>query len=346
MASSESITSLLKTIRASAETTEESIRKITKELQSNNELPSFIQANNNSNNATGVSLLSLKNDALLSYVNSLGLLMLSKVEELKGVDDDAINKAKEKSIENTVVQRVVLERGVKGLENKISYQLDKMVRAYNRAKDEDKKGANSEKLSKEEKENSNDENEDEDDEDSDADLNFKPNAMALVSKLDSKNKKKNVKSDSTAEGEKYRPPKISAVAPPVANADHRQSNDGKNENRRRKLQSMEEYIAEHGDAPMVARSIGSNIVDHGRGGIKTNREQAKEDEIERYEEENFTRLPSTMTKKTGKEKRNAKENNFFGEDWSIFGNNNDKGFSGNSRKKSSAWDRAKKRKTR
>ena len=59
------------------------------------------------------------------------MIILAHVEKLSE-EDDNIEDAKLKSIANSITQRVCLEKGIKPLEKKLNYQLDKMVRAYNR----------------------------------------------------------------------------------------------------------------------------------------------------------------------------------------------------------------------
>ncbi|KAM9917118.1 hypothetical protein OXX59_009553, partial [Metschnikowia pulcherrima] len=72
------------------------------------------------------------------------------------------------------------------------------------------------------------------------------------------------------------------------------------------------------------------------------RDKQKEMELQRYEESNFTRLPSTATKKSFRQKMAERANTFAGEDWSMFNNKRDLK-EGTSRKRSSgtAWDRVK-----
>ncbi|GMF07463.1 unnamed protein product [[Candida] boidinii] len=121
------------------------------------------------------------------------------------------------------------------------------------------------------------------------------------------------------------------------------SNDNSGK-RRRNLQSMDEYLAELGDAPTVEHSIGATIIDNGRS-MKTDKDRKKEEEITRYEEDNFTRLPTKATKISAKEKAKKKKNEFFGEDWSMFDNTRDfKESASRKRKPANAWDRAKRRK--
>lgn len=289
----------------------------------------------------GMSLLSLKNSSLLSYINNLVVVILAHLERInEDADTDKIEELKSKAVEGVVKQRVCLEKGVKPLEKKLTYQLDKMVRSYHRMEEDNAKmeaKINTQAEEAQDNESASDsESEDSSDEDEDA-LSYKPDASALA-KMATKNSRKG-KSESSTE-DKYRPPKISAAAPPRATFDDRAV--GKKPTR--KLQSMEEYLAESSDLPQAESSIGATIVDHGRGGVKTSRDKQKEKEIQRYEESNFTRLPSTATKKTFKQKMAERANTFAGEDWSMFNNKRDlKDGTSRKRKAGTAWDRVKRR---
>lgn len=292
----------------------------------------------------GMSLLALKSNSLLSYVNNLALIILSHLTRLQ---QENVEEQKEAAVKASIEQRVTMEKGVKPLEKKLLYQLDKMVRSFYRMEEE------SAKLEEKVKEqsatigrnpaHSNEDSEDEssDSEEEDDALSFRPDAAALARMAPSKQKRKPTKDVPEEESkEKYKPPKISAVAPPSANFDDRAGPKQHN----RKLQSMEEYLQETSDLPQTETSIGSTIIDKGRGGVKTSRERQKEKEIQRYEESNFTRLPHTATKKSFKQKMAERVNNFAGEDWSMFNSNRDlKDGTSRKRKAASAWDRAKKR---
>lgn len=288
----------------------------------------------------GMSLLAAKSNAMLAYVNNLALVVLAHVERLSGNADGARDAA----VRGTVQQRVAMEKGIKPLEKKLAYQLDKMVRALHRMEEE---AAKMEALV-EQRALAGDESESELDADSSSDddnLAYKPDAAALAKMTKGRGRSDRGRADRTDkedEGkEKYRPPKISAVAPPSSfddKAGPRQSN--------RKLQSMEEYLAEASDLPQAESSIGATIVGHGRGGVKTSKDKQRELEIQRYEESNFTRLPSTATKKTYKQKMAERANTFAGEDWSMFNNKrNLKEGTSRKRKPTSAWDRAKRKRT-
>lgn len=349
--------SLVKQIRVSAESTNDSVNKLSKQVADQSfykvsENCSSLNDLENKDSVRGVSLLGLKNHAMLSYVNSLALLLLSKIEEMKATtqdDESTVAKAKDEAIKNTIIQRVVLERGVKGLEKKLSYQLDKLIRNYRKA-EESKEDAKEQSL-----ENAENEGKEEDDEE-DSDLDFKPNTRALMagSKKKVSGSKKILENgeanEETMANGKYKPPKITAVAPPSSTTLTGQAHgQDRNSNRRRKLQSMEEYLQEQGDAPREGHSIGSTIVNHGRDGVKTNKELMKEQEIQRYEEENFTRLNLTVSKKDKKQKARERkkqmENTFGGEDWSMFNNvgAGDTSGAGKRKRASSAWDRAKRK---
>lgn len=298
------------------------------------------------NKVEGMSLLSLKSESLLSYVNNLVLVLLSHLERLeKSGNNEKIEKLKASAVEGTVQQRVCLEKGIKPLEKKLTYQLDKMVRSFHRMEEDNEK---METKINEKVENGIDGSESSESESSleseseDDALSYKPDASALanMSKRDKKDRRGKDKEEKESDG-KYRPPKISAAAPPSTFNDRA----GPKHNVR-KLQSMEEHLAETSDLPQTESSIGATIVDHGRGGVKTSREKQKEKEIQRYEESNFTRLPSTATKKTFKQKMSERANNFAGEDWSMFNNKrNLKDGTSRKRKTGTAWDRVKRRRT-
>ncbi|ODV64118.1 small subunit rRNA maturation protein LCP5 ASCRUDRAFT_5991 [Ascoidea rubescens DSM 1968] len=311
---------------------------------------------NKNNKLKGMSLLALKNSSLLSYINNLALIILSKVELLdhhleksdentkdgeKGVE---IEKILNKSIENTVTQRVILERGVKSLEKKLNYQFDKIVNTYKRMEKDSQELDKKPKSIASQSINENDSSDNDGDSDSDDELNFKPDTQSLIKTIKSTSEKENVSTSNL--NEKYKPPRISAVAPPTSNKD---SLDKPMKSKNKRIQSMDEYLKEYGNAPLLEASIGSTIVNHGRGGVKTNRDREKEREIQDYEENNFVRLPSSKSqrKKSGRESRQKQLNVFGGEDFSIF--NNSKSFKSSDFKRkrsdnsSSAWSKAKRR---
>ncbi|RLV86524.1 U3 small nucleolar ribonucleoprotein LCP5 [Meyerozyma sp. JA9] len=316
---------LLQGIIDSAEATQRSVSALEKSL-STDTVPELVQdmlKKLGQSAPEGLSLLSLKNSALLSYINQIALVTLCHLKRMHG---DDVEEARNQAIENSIAQRVCLEKGVKPLEKKLNYQLEKMIGSYVKMKE------NEQKLEQSLEKNGSVEDSDSDAESDDEKLAHRPDAAALAKLSKPKD------SDTTSTKEKYRPPKISAVAPPTKDAPVQRSN--------RKLQSMEEYLRESSDLPQVDQSIGTNIVDHGRGGIKTQAERKREKEIQDYEESNFIRLPSTSTKTSAKQKRHNMMNTFAGEDWSMFNNSRDISSStSRKRKPNSVWDRVKRKRT-
>ncbi|RLV94873.1 U3 small nucleolar ribonucleoprotein LCP5 [Spathaspora sp. JA1] len=326
---------LLNDIINSVKATKTSIDNISEQLdQPHPELISSLVEKSPTSTVEGVSLLQLKNQALLSYINNIALVVLGQVAKLEDEGSEKVGELWDESVKRSIVQRVTLEKGVKPLEKKIGYQLDKMVRAYTRMEEDEQKIEN--KLNnRDEDGSSSEEEEEEDSEEEDDKLAYRPDASSLA-KLAPRGRES--KTTSETSNEKYVAPKISAMAPPSAIPKEKPS-------KTKKLQSMEEYLQDQSDLPTAEASIGSTIVDHGRGGVKTSHDRKKESEIQTYEENNFIRLPSTQTKKSFKQKQRDMANQFAGEDWSIFNNNDREVSSGTSRKRkpTSAWDRVKKR---
>lgn len=249
---------------------------------------------NEQDSANGISLLELKNEALLSYIANLLIISASQIEQ----NDEIFSSSRERAIE----QRVTLEKGVRGLEAKIAYQVNKALRAYRRSQEEGEEGNASVKPRKQAAAP------EESDSDSDFDpATYRPNVSSL---------KTQAADEDSDDNRTYVAPKISADMPTTE-----QRSEKPRDNRRRRDFAMEEYIRESGDAPIAEASIGSQIMDYGRGGERTSRERQKDLEIQNYEESNFTRISGTSSKRARKEaaqrQRDATTNKFFGEDWSF-----------------------------
>jgi U3 small nucleolar ribonucleoprotein protein LCP5 len=344
----ESVDELLKGIITSLDVTKTSIESILKASDSEGEsYPDLIQnllQKLNIDKLEGVSLLSLKSHSLLSYLNNLVLIILAHVEKLSE-EDDNIEDAKLKSIANSITQRVCLEKGIKPLEKKLNYQLDKMVRAYNRMEADESQAIKTAQENNENNEQGSNADDDESSEEEDDALSYRPDSAALAKLTQSKSKSSTSREprdeEASESAEKYKPPKISAMAPPKADP----TATGSKSSNTRKLQSMEEYLRENSDLPQLESSIGSTIVDNGRLGVKTDFDKKKEREIQRYEEDNFTRLPNTMTKKSFQQKQRDMAHTFAGEDWSMFNNSRKLDETSRKRKPGSVWDKVKKRRS-
>ncbi|CCD23283.1 small subunit rRNA maturation protein LCP5 NDAI_0B02480 [Naumovozyma dairenensis CBS 421] len=376
------LNSILKEMNASLETVSESIEILhnnylqdheeTEQEGGNNTddtLHSYLKLNKNEK----VSLLSLKNDSMLSYINSLLLIVGNKLKTRKGNNDDdvAFYDLRDKTIEN----RVVVERGIKPLEKKLSYQLDKLIRAYYKAEKEFKDAENraiekSALHDKKESTNSDDDDDSGSEEDEDEEMAYRPNTTGLTKTSSKEKAASRAKEQEEGEGEGegdgtegadenesgiYRPPKINAMLPPTQQSSHFEDKfivkEHKNRSNHSRMQAMEEYLKDQTDQPDWESSIGANIVNHGKGGIKSSRASEKERKVTSYEEDNFTRLNNLGTSKIEKKKqkqreRMAKVNIIGGEDFSIFNSKRkmeDSTSRRGNKKSRSAWDRAKRR---
>lgn len=302
----------------------------------------------NGKSADKVSLLSLKNGSMLAYMNSLLLVIGEKLD--RNCTDPTAAEGRQRSIQH----RVVLERGVKPLEKKLSYQLDKLTRAYTRM---EKEYVEAEKRALEKSQHkSNDRAEESDEDSSEEEMSYRPNTDGMASTKSSKQSAKagvEEVNEESANGEIYRPPKISATLPPQQLSyfeDKFNAQDHKDRSSKSRMQAMEEYIRETSEQPGWESSIGANIIQHGKGGIKSLRDTEKDRKVAQYEEENFTRL-NVGTSKVDKRKQKQKEvmarNNMIGgEDFSIFNSKRkmeDSTSRRDNKKSRNAWDRAKKR---
>ena len=356
---------LLKQINDSLESTSESIEKLQDTYRNigasdgdSSNVKNRLQATVLKSNAKdeNVSLLSLKNGSMLAYISSLMMIVGDKLNP--HTKDSTNLQAREKAIEH----RVVLERGVNPLEKKLSYQLDKLTRAYTRMEKEyvDAEKRAIERSTVEGRGGDDDDGDENGDDSSDEELSYRPNTNGMVksTKSSSSNKDESTgeheedKEDEESRGGIYKPPKISAMLPPQLTHfdDKFNAQEHKDRSNRSRMQAMEEYIKESSDQPDWESSIGANIVNHGRGGIKSLRDSEKERRATEYEEDNFTRL-NYGTNKIEKKKqklreRNAKVNMIGGEDFSIFNSKRkmeDSTSRRDTKKTRSAWERAKRR---
>lgn len=320
----------------------------------------------------GVSLLTLKNQALLSYLHNSVVVLLAQVERAatSGADDEEdeeeteLQKARNNAIRNTVTQRIVLEKGIKGLESKISYQVEKSIRAYAKSK----AAASTKEHSKNDSDDSDsdkdsDKEDDEEEEQDNGDLLlFKPNPKLLLNTNGTKDAKPTSKSRSSKHPkddnddepkkstEKYQPPKIAATS--LSGPASGSSSSNKRQHHNRKNALMEDYLESTSIAPVSEPSIGTTITGGGRG-LSTARDRRKEKEIRDYEETNYTRLSSITRKQQEKDKKRrlqrdggAGGDSFFGEDWGFSSRSNVESATAKRRKDGSVWERAKKRRHR
>ena len=223
----------------------------------------------------GLLLLDTKNEIMLSYVQSMIFLIVVNLRNHAPDDDNlkadqSINEITKKLVE----LRVYLEKGVRPLEGKLKYQLDKL---FALATEADAKVQNAEKVAGRSSlgDDSDSENEPLDIKPTSnivSDLSYRPNPAAFKQRSDSGQVTRD-QGDGI-----YRPPRIAPAAPPTFDQKHRQR-------RPRKSALVDEYIREDmADAPIAEPSIGTGS---GLRGKERERAQERKD----FEEQRLVRLP-------------------------------------------------------
>ncbi|KAK8050954.1 U3 small nucleolar ribonucleoprotein lcp5-like protein [Apiospora rasikravindrae] len=264
---------------------------------------------------------------LLSYLQNLVFLILLKIRNAKNSD----NEEDDSDLSNTVVEKLVelrlyLEKGVRPLEEKLEYQLDRMLRAADETERQSQNAAHS-AAAREAEESDEDESEEEE---GGATANgggvpvLDKNASSALPSFGfqaSKNPAGMAAAAAASDADRtgvYRPPKISATVMPTT-----ERREARERSRPQRSATMNEYINEEVlDQPLAQPSVGTTIVSGGRG-MKTTHQKADEDRRRDYEETNFVRLPAESKK--DRAKRNKAEGRtggmqFGGEDWRDLGN--------------------------
>ena len=246
--------------------------------------------------ADGISLLNVKNELLLDYLQNLVFLVLHKLQQLKPHSGESHqDKTFESAVKKLIHARVFLERGTRPLEGRLKYQIDNLLRA---AATDDKKPSiksrlNGKKVTQAQSGPGSDENDsstatDAEDVSSDVDndeLSSRPNIPARLQKAQSEARPSASSKALLQINGTYKPPKITPTVMPETLREKRPE-------RRQKSNLLEEYVnTELSSAPAAQPSIGSSgtILNHGRSSMSA-RGREKERERTEYEEKNFTRL--------------------------------------------------------
>lgn len=293
----------------------------------------------------GISLLDVKNDLLLSYLQHLVFLILLRLQNVSNPapTQKELNK---KVISKLIELRAYLDRGCRPLESKLRYQIDKVLRAAddadrNAAQKTQTNGVAKKKKSKKPKATTNYDSDisisgsEVDSNESDAatndsdeeDLHTAPRLSLLASSTAQKQNSTNAKQSSSTRGgdQVYRPPRITPTSMPTPTSS-RPSTEETASTRRRKHALLDEYITEEtSNAPTAQPSIGSNNTITQSGRVHTSmssRDRDAERERTAYEEASFTRLPAASKADKKKDRaRRAREGRdmFGGEDWTGLG---------------------------
>lgn len=304
----------------------------------------------------GITLLDAKNEIFLSYLQGLALRNLNIVRALKnGSSLEDAQELNDKITKKLVEQRVYLERGVRPLEGKIRYQVERVVKA---AEDEErtkkqkegvgrkvngyaKKGAGKDDEDASGSGLDSDSGSDSSEENDDA--LARPNAASLnqSTRKDTSNDSRASKSQSSTNGV-YRPPRISATTMPDAPSKKDKTA------RPARSRTVDDYIAsEMSTAPTAEPSIGSTIAAGGRRD-KDARQLAREAERRNYEESNFVRLPkqskAEQARMGGNRDRQREGGGFGGEEWRGLGESVDRIAGATKKGRGVVLDRSRKRK--
>ncbi|KAI9808046.1 MAG: hypothetical protein M1827_007531 [Pycnora praestabilis] len=286
----------------------------------------------------GISLLDTKNELLLSYLQNLAFLIIVKLRNgsasSEGIDNGGQNgiTPSSETFDNKVVQRLVelrvyLEKGVRPLEGRLKYQIDKVLRAA-----DDAARITSEKSNRAIKEHVNDVDKVASDSDSDSDsdsedvndgneapaktaaeiddLSYRPNPSALSRPAQANSGR----TPSVRDDRIYRPPRITPTALPATT-----SRQERTARKPPKSATLDEFIStELSTAPVAEPSIGSTIRSGGRHS-KSQKERDADAERNSYEESNFVRLPKESKKDRAKKGGRGREKGYGGEEWRGLG---------------------------
>jgi U3 small nucleolar ribonucleoprotein protein LCP5 len=276
----------------------------------------------------GISLLDTKNDLFLSYIQNLVFLILVKLRhtKLKGSSEDRAQELvdlNDKVVKNLAELRLYLDKGVKPLEGRLKYQVDKVVKAADEATTQPQQPASrlkktttindkahAERDSDISASGSGDDGSDDDsDESAEVDeLSYRPNPAALLRPADA------TATSDRAGGQKgglYKPPRITPTSLPTT-----VGKEARGVRRPAKSATIDEFIAtELSSAPIAEPSIGSTIRSGGRHTL-SQRERDEHAEKKVYEESNFIRLPKESKKDRTKKSRG---DGFGGEEFRNLG---------------------------
>lgn len=276
----------------------------------------------------GISLLDVKNELLLSYLQNLVFLILLKLRQSK--NGGPRSQAEERKLDDLVVKKLVelrlyLEKGARPLEDKLRYQIDKMLRA---ADDADRSARAAEEAAQAKGQESDADSDGEKEEGEEDDEGLKT-IMGDKSALQQRSNLSNfvqpagttgVGKSTNASGV-YKPPRIAPTSMPTT--ERREKADRK----QMKSATLDEFIADElSTAPVAQPSIGTTILQGGRK-IKTATERRVEEERRDYEERNFVRLPTESKKdraKRSKAEGGRSRMSFGGEEWRDIGQGADR----------------------
>ncbi|EPS33093.1 hypothetical protein PDE_08055 [Penicillium oxalicum 114-2] len=277
----------------------------------------------------GISLLDTKSEILLSYLQNLVFLVIFQLRQVQSQTDQeesenvADGNLRDEAVKKLIELRTYLDRGVRPLEGRLKYQIDKVIKAAEdsermerptKSKKSKKSHKSAEAGSDEESEGDDseeDSDEEDDEEENEEDMDemaYRPNISALAKAKIEQTKPQDKASRQEPSDGIYRPPKIMPTALPSLDRRERR------ERRPQRSNVIDEFVsAEMSAAPMAEPSIGSTIIAGGRQ-TKSKKDREHEAERTRYEETNFVRLPKETRKDLAK-RGGRLEGTYGGDEW-------------------------------
>ncbi|KAF4509067.1 hypothetical protein G6O67_005373 [Ophiocordyceps sinensis] len=283
----------------------------------------------------GISLLDVKNELLLSYLQNLVFIILLKLRNSKSTSADAAQGVGELGglggldapVRAKLVQlRLYLERGARPLEEKLKFSIERFLRTAEDAQREEQSKKQGRKENSSKGTESDDLEASSDDEDGDEDegpsgqgrpTQQRPGRPSAAPRFGTLIDDVTAKTADHEDGPPgiYRPPKRDRVV--METTRPREKADRKPQ----RSHTMEEFVqSEFSTAPVAEPSIGTTIV---QGGRKMKTVQDRKDEAERreYEEMNLVRLPKLGKKDRAKKNKAVGRGHmqFGGEEWRDLG---------------------------
>ncbi|KAI9798227.1 MAG: hypothetical protein M1835_002712 [Candelina submexicana] len=283
--------------------------------------------------ANGISLFDTKNELLLSYLQHLVFLIIiklrnrarSSVNSASDVPNGAPKTEEEvdfhaAAVKKLVELRIYLEKGVRPLETRLKYQVDKVIRAaeesalrassqpthLNRKPPKPENGIDDSSSSSSNSPPPQSATEI-------SDLSYRPNPSSFLRPSQTGSTLPSSRNNSAV----YRPPRITPTSLPTTTTP---TSISRTSSKPQKSATLDEFIStELSTAPLAEPSIGSTITSGGRHS-KSQKERDLDAEKRVYEETNFVRLPKESKKERAKMGRGGgRIGGYGGEEWRGLG---------------------------
>jgi len=238
----------------------------------------------------GIDFLDAKNQIFLEYITNIVFVILLKL--------DGVSIKEHPAIERLVEIRTLMEK-MRPLEQKLKYQIDKLVKIA-KTDDPSRKGKGADPLS------------------------FRPNPENMALKIEDRDESSDEEKDA---GNVYVPPKVSAVPYDDDTAEsQRQKYEEKKKTKSLNKSLLRELREEYSETPEEIKD--------GYRHFKRRRNEEKDTEREKYEEDNLIRLSQRKKGQTPRSDSSLKDLTKFGSFGFSSDSDNDDGFKAKKVKKS------------